>query len=111
MRIIGGWLQITRTYGWETLLTLHNLERLQLFRKKDNDFGNMNLLATLGRQGSANGADTTQVNVGNMQYTKLREKFNLLNADVASDDPNDIAYVTSGFAPLLARLVERAMAG
>eukprot|EP00750_Incisomonas_marina_P010092 INCI16240.3.p1 GENE.INCI16240.3~~INCI16240.3.p1 ORF type:complete len:714 (-),score=145.80 INCI16240.3:2064-4205(-) len=101
--------EITRTYGWDTLLTLHNLERLQLFRKKENDFGAMMGLGNLG--GSSTPAAGEEVDFGNVQFTKLREKFNLLNADVSSDDPNDIAYVTSGFAPLLARLVERAMNG
>ena len=46
-----------------------------------------------------------------MQFGRVKEKFGLLNPDVSAEDPTDAAYVTSGFAPLLARLVERAMNG
>ena len=117
--------EITRTYGWEALLTLHNLERLQLLKKKGNEISSFisslgggtggsntgHSGAGSGASGSGAGGGADEVNWGNVNFSKLSERFNLLNPEVSSDDPNDVAYVTSGFAPLIARLAERAMNG
>jgi hypothetical protein len=39
-------------------------------------------------------------------WDTLRNSLHLIKEEVDSYNPNDIAYVTSGYAPLLARLIE-----
>jgi lysine-specific histone demethylase 1 len=47
------------------------------------------------------GADGNKTN-----YTYLRKQLRLIVDEVQEDDPNDIAYVYSGYAPLSIRLVQ-----
>jgi vacuolar protein sorting-associated protein 33A len=79
---------IVQTYGYEYLFVLDNLEKAGLLRRRDGLF-NM---------------DTSMLN-------KLREPLGLIHAEVDTGDPDDIAYVSSGYAPLSARLVQRAVNG
>ena len=44
-------------------------------------------------------------------FTKLRQGLNLINSEVSSVDPDDIAYVSSGYAPLTVRLVQALVSG
>jgi hypothetical protein len=74
--------EILQTYGYQYLLTLNNLDKLNLTKKPD-----------------------TKPN-----YQLVRNRLHLLNVeglDIAS--PNDIAYVYSGYAPLSVRLVQHAV--
>ena len=73
--------EILHTYGFEHLLSLHNLELLGLFCKKGASYN----------------------------WTRIRKDMNLIKNDVNAQSPDDIAYVTSGYAPLSCRLVEYAM--
>ena len=68
-------------YGYEILLTLHRLERLKMLTKRDSPF----------------------------RWSAVRNKFKLIYNEVNSEKPDDIAYVTSGYAPLSARIVQMAM--
>eukprot|EP00941_MAST-03F_sp_MAST-3F-sp1_P001867 g1867.t1 len=81
--------EVLQTYGFEVLLTLNNLDRLGLFCKR----------------GSPNISIATNWNV-------IRNKLKLIFNDVkCNGEPDDIAYVTSGYAPLLVRLVQLAISG
>jgi len=73
--------EILQTYGYECLLTLHRLEKLQMITKRS----------------------------GPLHWPSVRKNFKLINGEVNADSPNDIAYVTSGYAPLSARVVQMAM--
>ena len=66
---------IQNRYGYEILLTLHRLEKLRLLTKRDSP----------------------------LRWSAVRNKFKLIYNEVNSEKPDDIAYVTSGYAPLSAR--------
>ncbi|XP_059089713.1 vacuolar protein sorting-associated protein 33A-like [Tigriopus californicus] len=70
---------ILQTYGYKHLLTLQSLERLGL----------LNLQSQVSRN-----------------YPVLRKRLNLTMDDTDEQDPSDIAYVHSVYAPLSVRLVQ-----
>lgn len=72
---------LIQTYGFELLLTISNLEKIGLLTKKE----------------SSN------------HWVNIRKQFNCINENSVGNDMNDMAYVTSGFAPLSCRLVQYAM--
>ncbi|KAI0382078.1 vacuolar protein sorting 33A-like protein [Hypomontagnella monticulosa] len=82
-------------YGYQHLLTLHNLEKLQLFLSRTSPMANM---IPMPGSGAATGTKTN--------YTYLRKQLRLIVDEVNEHDPNDIAYVYSGYAPLSIRLVQ-----
>ena len=86
---------ILQGYGYQHLLTLQNLEKLQMFLSRSSPLASMIPMA-----GSAN-ATGTKTN-----YTYLRKQLRLIVDEVNEHDPNDIAYVYSGYAPLSVRLVQ-----
>ncbi|KAG9304488.1 hypothetical protein G9A89_020052 [Geosiphon pyriformis] len=71
--------EILQTYGFEHLQSLLNLERLNLFIK--------------------------QVSTRN-SYPSIRKALRLIVDEVDEQNPQDIAYVYSGYAPLSVRLVQ-----
>ena len=86
---------ILEGYGYQHILTLRNLERLQMFLSKSSPLASMIPMA-----GSAS-ATGTKTN-----YTYLRKQLRLIVDEVNEHDPNDVAYVYSGYAPLSIRLVQ-----
>ncbi|KAI1168713.1 Sec1-like protein [Nemania serpens] len=82
-------------YGYQHLITLHNLEKLQLFLPRSSPMANM---IPMPGAGSAAGTKTN--------YTYLRKQLRLIVDEVNEHDPDDIAYVYSGYAPLSIRLVQ-----
>ncbi|KAL6787879.1 Sec1-like protein [Trichoderma sp. SZMC 28012] len=86
---------ILQGYGYQHLLTLNNLEKLQLFLSRSSPLAGM--IPMTGNSG----ADGNKTN-----YTYLRKQLRLIVDEVQEDDPNDIAYVYSGYAPLSIRLVQ-----
>lgn len=86
---------ILHAYGYQHVLTLHNLEKLQLLLSRSSPLAGM--IPMTGNSG----ASGTKTN-----YTYLRKQLRLVVDEVREDDPNDIAYVYSGYAPLSIRLVQ-----
>lgn len=86
---------ILQSYGYQHLLTLQNLEKLQMFLSRSSPLASM-----IPMTGSA-GVTGTKTN-----YTYLRKQLRLIVDEVNEHDPNDIAYVYSGYAPLSIRLVQ-----
>ncbi|KAJ3468947.1 hypothetical protein MRS44_003012 [Fusarium solani] len=86
---------VLQGYGYQHLLTLNNLEKLQLFLSKSSPLAGM-----IPIPGNA-GATGNKTN-----YTYLRKQLRLIVDEVQEDDPNDISYVYSGYAPLSIRLVQ-----
>ncbi|KAI1109039.1 Sec1-like protein [Nemania sp. NC0429] len=82
-------------YGYQHLITLHNLEKLQLFLPRSSPMANM---IPMPGMGNATGTKTN--------YTYLRKQLRLIVDEVNEHDPDDIAYVYSGYAPLSIRLVQ-----
>lgn len=82
-------------YGYQHILTLNSLEKLQLFLSRSSPLAGM-----IPMTGGAT-ATGTKTN-----YTYLRKQLRLIVDEVQEDDPNDVAYVYSGYAPLSIRLVQ-----
>jgi hypothetical protein len=78
--------ELLQTYGFELLFTLNTLERLGMLRRKETSW-----------------VDTAS------PWDAIRKAMRLIKEDVDVMNPDDIAYVTSGYAPLSCRLVEAAM--
>ena len=78
--------EVLQTYGFELLFTLNTLERLGMLRRKETSW-----------------VDTAS------PWDTIRKAMRLIKEDVDVMNPDDIAYVTSGYAPLSCRLVEAAM--
>ncbi|CAI6057241.1 unnamed protein product [Clonostachys chloroleuca] len=87
---------ILQGYGHQHILTLNSLEKLQLFLSRSSPLAGM--IPMTGNAGPSGGAKTN--------YTYLRKQLRLIVDEVQEDDPNDIAYVYSGYAPLSIRLVQ-----
>lgn len=86
---------ILQGYGYQHMLTLNNLEKLQLFLSRTSPLAGM-----IPMTGNTGGTGTKT------NYTYLRKQLRLIVDEVQEDDPNDIAYVYSGYAPLSIRLVQ-----
>lgn len=81
--------EVVQTYGYEYLMVLNDLEKAGFLRKRETFY--MDSMAT--------------------PYSTLRKALNLINADVDPSNPEDAAYVTSGYAPMTVRWVQAAMKG
>ena len=86
---------ILQAYGYQHVLTLDALEKMQLLVPRAS--GNVFALPA----GSAQASAAAKTN-----YNYLRKALRLIVDEVNEQDPNDIAYVYSGYAPLSIRLVQ-----
>ena len=86
---------ILQAYGYQHILTLDALAKLQLLLSRSSPMASM--IPMTG--GPANTGTKTN-------YTYLRKALRLIVDEVNEHDPNDIAYVYSGYAPLSVRLVQ-----
>ena len=86
---------ILQAYGYQHVLTLDALERMQLLVPRAG--GNVFALPTTGGQTSA----ATKTN-----YNYLRKALRLIVDEINEQNPDDIAYVYNGYAPLSVRLVQ-----
>lgn len=87
---------ILHAYGYQHLLTFEALEKMQLLHPRTA--ANVLLLPNAIAGGAPAGAKTN--------YSYLRKALRLIVEEVNEQDPNDIAYVYSGYAPLSVRLVQ-----
>ncbi|KAM5463331.1 Vacuolar protein-sorting-associated protein 33 [Microsporum audouinii] len=86
--------QILQAYGYQHLLTLSNLEKMELLQPRVPATG----ILLPGGSSSATGTKTN--------YNSLRKSLRLIVDEVDEQNPNDISYVNSGYAPLSVRLVQ-----
>ncbi|KAG9236007.1 Sec1-like protein [Amylocarpus encephaloides] len=86
---------ILQAYGYQHILTLDALEKLQLLLPRGSP---MAAMIPISSATPNSGAKTN--------YTYLRKALRLIVDEVNEHDPNDIAYVYSGYAPLSIRLVQ-----
>lgn len=87
--------QILQAYGYQHMLTLDALDKLQLLLSRGSPTA---LMIPMPGMGATAGTKTN--------YTYLRKQLRLIVDEVNEQDPNDIAYVYSGYAPLSIRLVQ-----
>lgn len=94
---------ILHAYGYQHLLTLDALEKMQLLvpRTSANPF-----FLPVGGGGGGGGGVGGVVDAKATNYNHLRKTLRLIVDEVNEQDPNDIAYVYSGYAPLSVRLVQ-----
>ncbi|XP_053557731.1 vacuolar protein sorting-associated protein 33A [Bombina bombina] len=71
--------EILQTYGYEHILTLHNLEKAGLLKPQTTSRNN---------------------------YPTIRKTLRLWSDDINEQNPTDISYVYSGYAPLSVRLAQ-----
>jgi vacuolar protein sorting-associated protein 33A len=89
--------QILQAYGFQHLLTLDNLEKMELLQSRSSASA---LLLPVG--GSAGQSDKgTKTN-----YAHMRKELKLIVDEYNESDPEDIAYVYSGYAPLSIRIIQ-----
>jgi hypothetical protein len=86
---------ILQAYGYQHILTLDALEKLHLLLSRASP-----LALTIPMTGGSSTAGTKT------NYAYLRKQLRLIVDEVNEQDPNDIAYVYSGYAPLSVRLVQ-----
>lgn len=84
---------VMQGYGYQHAITLANLEKMGLLVARESHRGYLNPIA-----GSAGQSAT--------DYTSVRKGLQLWIDEVREDEPNDISYVFSGYAPLSVRLVQ-----
>jgi hypothetical protein len=79
---------VVQTYGYEYLFVLRNLEKIGLLRRRE----------TIWMDSAS-------------PFNSLRKSLILINAEVNTVEPDDVSYVSSGYAPLSVRLVQSAVQG
>mmetsp|Transcript_8739 Transcript_8739/g.12838 ORF Transcript_8739/g.12838 Transcript_8739/m.12838 type:complete len:273 (-) Transcript_8739:112-930(-) len=79
--------EVVQTYGYEYLFVLQNLEKIGLLKERKSMW------------------DTTS------PFGTLSKQLSLIQADVNPCDPDDVSYVSSGYAPISARIIQTAMKG
>ena len=87
---------ILHAYGYQHLLTIHKLEEIGLLSTRSSANVLLNPIAVTAA--TPEGVKTN--------YNYLRRILRLINDDVNEQNPNDISYVYSGYAPLSVRLVQ-----
>ncbi|KAJ9269015.1 hypothetical protein DTO212C5_4854 [Paecilomyces variotii] len=85
--------EILQAYGYQHLLTFRALEKMELLQPRSS--ATAMLIPTGGAQ---TGSKTN--------YSYLRKNLRLVVEEVSEQNPEDISYVYSGFAPLSIRLVQ-----
>lgn len=80
---------VVQSYGYEFLMVLHDLEKIGMIRRKE----------ALWMDSAA------------LSFASLRRSLILINAEVDTVEPDDVSYVSSGYAPLTVRLVQSAVQG
>lgn len=84
---------ILQAYGYQHALTLSSLEKMSLLTPRESHRGYLNPISATAGQSATD-------------WTSIRKSLQLWTDDVHESDPNDIAYVFSGYAPLSVRLVQ-----
>lgn len=88
--------QIIQAYGYQHLVTLDALAKMELFTQSRGAAGALYLPGV--------GSNTAQLTSTN--YSAVRRPLQLIMDDVSEQEPNDIAYAYSGYAPLSVRLIQ-----
>ncbi|OJJ96546.1 hypothetical protein ASPACDRAFT_125207 [Aspergillus aculeatus ATCC 16872] len=101
--------QIVQAYGHQHILTFCALEKMQLLQPRASTNPTSLLLPTTPTTATATGGSPhhhQHSTSPRTNYNTLRKTLRLVVEEVSEKDPNDIAYVYSGFAPLSIRLVQ-----
>jgi hypothetical protein len=89
--------QVLHAYGFQHLLTLDALEKMELLQTRSSASA---LLLPVGSGSAANDKGTKT------NYAYLRKELRLIVDEYNEEEPEDIAYVFSGYAPLSVRIIQ-----
>lgn len=78
--------EIIQTYGYEYLFALQNFEKMELLKKRESMWESSS-------------------------FSTLRKDLALIQPEVDPSNPDDISYVSSGYAPISVRIIQTAMKG
>jgi hypothetical protein len=95
---------IVQVYGYEFLPILHNIEKMGFIKRIENK-GGIGVFANLADGAGASGSG------GRSLFQNIKRNLILIHAEVNTTEPDDISYVSSGYAPLTVRLIQSAMQG
>ncbi|KAF2163969.1 hypothetical protein M409DRAFT_68210 [Zasmidium cellare ATCC 36951] len=85
--------QILQAYGYQHALTLSDLDKMGLLCTRESHRGYLNPISNTAGQTATD-------------WNAVRKSLQLWIDEVQEADPNDVAYVFSGYAPLSIRLVQ-----
>lgn len=88
--------QILQAYGFQHLLTLDKLEKMELLQSRTAASA---LLLPVG-------GGTTSTTGTKSNYGYLRKELSMIVDEYNEQDPEDVSYVYSGYAPLSIRIVQ-----
>lgn len=99
---------ILHAYGYQHLLTLHNLEKIGLLSTRSSASVLFNPISVGAAAAAAatHLSDHSSSGAAKTNYNYLRKILRLIVDEVNEQNPNDISYVYSGYAPLSVRLVQ-----
>lgn len=87
--------QIVQAYGYKHIVTLDSLDKMGLLQSR----GGLSPFSFGGAIKDASSSSRTD-------YASVRRSLQLIVDEVSDQDPKDIAYTFSGYAPLSVRLVQ-----
>lgn len=93
--------QILQAYGYQHLLTLSSLEKIGLLISRAGANPFQIIPGTGGSSISSGAQSSAQTN-----YSSIRKSLRLIVEDIDEQEPKDIAYTYSLYAPLSIRLVQ-----
>jgi len=86
---------IVQVYGYEFLCILHNLETMGWIKKMEGNLATNFVMDSTSRS----------------LFQNIKRNLILIHAEVNTVEPDDVSYVSSGYAPLTVRLIQSAMHG
>lgn len=92
-------LHLVRTYGHELVFSFENLARLGLFYEKRESSGSH-------AKTNTNFSSDSLGTAGRSNFQCVADELRSIDLDVNIDNPENPAFVTSGYAPISVRLVE-----
>jgi len=99
---------IVQVYGYEFLPILHNIEKMGFIKRLEGGgVANLNSFVTNLADGASGGGGSGQRSL----FQNIKRNLILIHAEVDTTEPDDISYVSSGYAPLTVRLIQSAMQG
>eukprot|EP00536_Pseudo-nitzschia_multiseries_P011666 jgi/Psemu1/320117/estExt_fgenesh1_pm.C_4100001 len=86
---------IVQVYGYEFLCILHDLETMGWIKKMEGNLATNFVMDSTSRS----------------LFQNIKRNLILIHAEVDTVEPDDVSYVSSGYAPLTVRLIQSAMQG
>ena len=86
---------IIQVYGYEFICVLHDLEKMGWIKRMEGNLA----------------SNFVMDNTNRSLFQNIKRNLILIHAEVDTVEPDDVSYVSSGYAPLTVRLIQSAMQG